>query len=34
MSNESSDGKLVVLFKTVVLFLIFILLRGGGDGSH
>lgn len=24
MSNESSDGKLVLLFKTVILFLIFI----------
>lgn len=27
MSNESSDGKLVLLFKTVVLFLTFILLE-------
>lgn len=27
MSNESSDGKLVLLFKTVVLVLIFILLE-------
>lgn len=26
MSNESSDGKLVLLFKTVVLFLTFLLL--------
>lgn len=28
MSNESSDGKLVLLFKTVVSVLIFILLGG------